>query len=101
MIATLTLSIVYISYLIPPEDKFLHFGVICALFLSCRALGVSVLLTLSLCTVISVGKEIYDYFDYGLFSFSDIVADYVGGILAHIVTKSTVWNNQFEEGDQE
>tara|TARA_B100002049_G_scaffold190683_1_gene147609 strand:+ start:10682 stop:10837 length:156 start_codon:yes stop_codon:yes gene_type:complete len=51
--------------------------------------------------VIGIGKEVYDYFDYGLFSFSDIIADYVGGIVAYIVTKSTVWNNQFEVGDKE
>lgn len=101
MIATFTLLIVYVSYLIPPEDKFLHFSVICTMFLACRAVGVSVLLTVSLCTVIGIGKEVYDYFDYGLFSFSDIIADYVGGIVAHIVTKSTAWNNQFEVGDQE
>lgn len=94
MIATLTLSIVYISYLIPPEDKFLHFSVICALFLVCRAVGVSVLLTLSFCAVIGVGKEIYDYFDYGLFSISDIIADCAGGLVAYLVTRSKAWKRE-------
>lgn len=100
MIATFTLLIANASYLIPPEDKFLHFSVVCGMFLACRAVGVSVFMTVLLCTIVGIGKEVYDYFDYGLFSISDIVADYAGGIVAHIVTKSTAWNNQFDVGNK-
>ena len=36
-------------------------------------------------TLIGVGKEVYDYVDYGLFSWKDIIADLIGVVLGVVI----------------
>lgn len=62
-------------------DKFMHFaGGACVLAItnSWIALG-----------VVAIGKEIYDYKDYGLFSKEDVLATVLGGIFAFVASK--IW----------
>ena len=35
--------------------------------------------------IAGIGKEIYDYYDYGKFDFADALATFVGGICGYIV----------------
>jgi len=60
------------------KDKYLHFLV---------CLGICLLLypligwwSIGTAIATGIGKELYDYKDYGLFSWSDIVADLLGTI---------------------
>ena len=56
-------------------DKFLHFvGGACVMAITSSWIMLS---------LVAVGKEIYDYKDYGLFSKPDIYATLLGGIFAH------------------
>ena len=62
-------------------DKFLHFvGGACVMAItnSWIVLG-----------VVAVGKEVYDYQDYGLFSRPDVYATILGGVFAFAASK--VW----------
>jgi len=56
-------------------DKFLHFvGGMCVMAITGSWLVLS---------FVAVGKEIYDYKDYGLFSLPDVYATLLGGICGH------------------
>jgi hypothetical protein len=60
-------------------DKFMHFaGGACVMAItnSWIVLG-----------MVAVGKEVYDYKDYGLFSKEDVLATILGGIFAFIASK--------------
>ena len=62
-------------------DKFLHFvGGACIMGITNSWIMLAVL---------AIGKELYDYKDYGLFSKGDILATILGGIFAYFA--SIVW----------
>jgi predicted oxidoreductase (fatty acid repression mutant protein) len=55
-------------------DKFMHFtGGACVMAITNSWIMLA---------LVAIGKEIYDYKDYGLFSKADIVATVLGGIFA-------------------
>lgn len=60
-------------------DKILHFGVclLLTLVIGYFSLPLAFLAVL----VTGVGKEVYDYLDYGLFSIGDLIADILGFII--------------------
>ena len=62
-------------------DKFMHFaGGACVMAItnSWIVLG-----------IVAIGKEIYDYQDYGLFSKEDVLATVLGGVFAFVA--SSLW----------
>ena len=62
-------------------DKFLHFvGGACV---------VGITHSWFMLAVVAIGKELYDYQDYGNFSRGDIVATVLGGVFAHYA--AIVW----------
>ena len=62
-------------------DKFLHFaGGACVMAITNSWLMLA---------VVAIGKEIYDYQDYGLFSKEDVLATVLGGVFAFVA--SSLW----------
>ena len=62
-------------------DKFLHFvGGACIMGITNSWI---------MLVVVAIGKELYDYKDYGLFSKGDILATVLGGVFAYLA--SIVW----------
>mgnify|MGYP003148473985 CR=1 FL=1 len=56
-------------------DKFLHFvGGACVMAITNSWI---------ILTLVAIGKEIYDYQDYGLFSKADVIATFLGGIFGY------------------
>ena len=56
-------------------DKFMHFaGGACVMAITNSWMMLA---------LVAIGKEIYDYKDYGLFSKADIVATVLGGVFAY------------------
>ena len=56
-------------------DKFLHFvGGMCVMAITNSWLMLG---------IVAVGKEIYDYKDYGLFSKADVIATVLGGLAGY------------------
>ena len=62
-------------------DKFMHFaGGACVMAITNSWLMLA---------VVAIGKEIYDYQDYGLFSKEDVLATVLGGVFAFVA--SSLW----------
>ena len=68
-----------------PSDKYIHYNV--CLVVACAIMRVLPLPTwqryviaVSVTILIGVAKEVYDYFDYGLFDCKDLLADCVGAV---------------------
>ena len=62
-------------------DKFMHFaGGMCVMAITNSWL---------LLGIVAVGKEIYDYKDYGLFSKADVIATVLGGLAGYFAV--TLW----------
>ena len=68
-----------------PSDKYIHYNVCLLISYALMRLlplplwlryVVSVVITI----IIGIGKEAYDYFDYGLFGRKDLLADCVGAV---------------------
>ena len=65
------------------SDKFLHFLCCCGI-----ALVLYPLIgwwSIGAAVAAGVGKELYDWRDYGLFSWGDIIADMLGVVVAIII----------------
>ena len=61
-------------------DKFLHFvGGACVMAITHSWIVLS---------IIAIGKEVYDYKDYGLFSKADVIATVLGGVFGYIASIS-------------
>ena len=60
-------------------DKFLHFVV--------GACVMAITNSWIMLAIIAIGKEVYDYQDYGLFSRPDVYATVLGGVFGFIATK--------------
>ena len=67
------------------DDKKLHFlaGVIICVLVA--LIFKSPMYGLIASVIAGIGKEIYDYYDYGKFDFADALATFVGGICGYIV----------------
>lgn len=68
-----------------PTDKYIHYNV--CLLIACvimRTLPLPTwaryILAVTITILIGIGKEVYDYFDYGLFDRKDLLADCVGAV---------------------
>jgi len=62
-------------------DKFLHFaGGACVMAITNSWIMLA---------IVAIGKEIYDYNDYGLFSKGDVIATVLGGVFGLMASK--VW----------
>lgn len=68
-----------------PSDKYIHYNV--CLVIACVIMRVLPLPTwlrfviaVSATILIGVAKEVYDYFDYGLFDCKDLLADCAGAV---------------------
>ena len=68
-----------------PTDKKYHFiaGVIVCILVS--LIFKNPMYGLIASVIAGIGKEIWDYFDYGKFDFADALATWVGGIAGYIV----------------
>ena len=68
-----------------PKDKKLHFlaGVIVCFVVA--LIFKNPMYGLIASVIAGIGKEIYDYYDYGKFDFADALATWVGGIAGYIV----------------
>ena len=68
------------------KDKYKHAiaGLVFAIIFS--ELGLSPLVTLGLVALVGVGKEVYDYIDYGLFDTWDAVATVLPVLIFYIMT---------------
>jgi len=65
-------------------DKKLHFGA--GLLIAILAgLLFNSLYGLALAIVAGIGKEIYDYFDYGKPDVTDAIATWIGGVVGYMV----------------
>ena len=68
-----------------PSDKYIHYNV-CLLiaYAIMRALPLPTwmryVIAITVTIIIGIGKEVYDYFDYGLFDKKDLLADCVGAM---------------------
>ena len=68
-----------------PSDKYIHYNV-CLLiaYVLMRTLPLQTwlryLVAVAVTVIIGVGKEVYDYFDYGLFDKKDLLADCIGAV---------------------
>jgi len=80
------------SYLTGGEDKFLHFTASLLLVLLMRHFSFGTLVALFTVSSVGIGKELYDYFDYGLFSCGDLVYDFLGCLMG-----CAVFNGEFKK----
>lgn len=68
-----------------PSDKYIHYNV-CLLiaYAIMRVLPLPTwmryILAVTITILVGIGKEVYDYFDYGLFDKKDLLADCVGAV---------------------
>ena len=59
-------------------DKFMHFaGGACVMAITNSWIMLA---------LVAIGKEIYDYKDYGLFSKADVIATVLGGVFAFVAS---------------
>lgn len=65
------------------NDKVMHLIVG---FIICASIGVyNILYGITFCILAGIGKEIYDYFDYGRYDYKDMLSTWLGGILAFVL----------------
>lgn len=68
-----------------PTDKYIHFNV--CLFISFALMRifplpkwVRFIVAVVTTILVGIGKEVYDYYDYGLFDCKDLLADCIGAV---------------------
>lgn len=65
------------------NDKQMHFIVG---FIICAVVSVyNACYGLTLCVLAGIGKEVYDFYDYHKFDYKDMLATWLGGILAFVL----------------
>ena len=83
MITLIYMAIIALTYALIGEDKAMHILASTTLVcIGCRFLNAQVFKVMGVVLLIGFLKEVFDYNDYGLFSFEDMIANAFGVLSA-------------------